>query len=98
MLNKYNPKLDASIETSFFAAAFRFGHSLIAPTLQRWSTSHILISSQRLSNLFFKPFEVYEKYVLDQYLIGFMNQIAEAVDESLTQEVSNESSEVRVHF
>lgn len=34
-----------------------------------------------------KPFDVYEAGTCDQYLSGFMNQVSQAVDESMTQEV-----------
>lgn len=87
MLNKYNPKLEASLPTSFFAAAFRFGHSLIPNALERWSTSHKFIQSRRLSDIINKPFDVYTGNTCDEYLTGFMNQISQAVDDSVSQEV-----------
>ncbi len=34
-----------------------------------------------------KPFDVYEAGTCDQYLSGFMNQVSQAVDESISQEV-----------
>lgn len=86
-MNKYNPKLEASLPTSFFAAAFRFGHSLIPNALERWSTSHKFIQSRRLSDIINKPFDVYTGNTCDEYLTGFMNQISQAVDDSVSQEV-----------
>ena len=87
LLNKYNPKLEATLPTAFFAAAFRFGHSLIPNALERWSTSHKFIGSRRLSEIINKPFDVYTGNTCDEYLTGFMNQISQAVDDSVSQEV-----------
>ena len=39
----YNPKLDPTLPVSFFAAAFRFGHSLLPSVIERWSVSHKFI-------------------------------------------------------
>nr|CAH0108178.1 unnamed protein product [Daphnia galeata] len=89
MLNKYNPKLEATLPTAFFAAAFRFGHSLIPNALERWSTSHKFIGSRRLSEIINKPFDVYTGNTCDEYLTGFMNQISQAVDDSVSQELTN---------
>ena len=40
MSNGYNPKIDASLPVSFFAAAYRFGHSLLPSTIEQWSVTH----------------------------------------------------------
>ena len=40
MASSYNSKLDASLPVSFFAAAYRFGHSLIPSAIEKWSVSH----------------------------------------------------------
>jgi hypothetical protein len=77
MLKGYNPKLDAGLPVSFFAAAYRFGHSLIPSALERWSPNHKFISGKRLSEGFNQPFEAYEPGVCDQYMIGFTNQISQ---------------------
>ena len=44
----YDPELDPSLPVSFFAAAFRFGHSLIPSVIERWSLSHKLIGNYHL--------------------------------------------------
>lgn len=89
MLNSYDPKMDATLPSGFFAAAFRFGHSLIPSAIERWSPTHKFIGSRRLSEIINKPFDVYNGDVCDQYLTGFMNQISQAADDSVTQEVSH---------
>ena len=88
MLNGYNSKLEATLPVEFFTSAFRFGHSLIPSALERWSTTHKFIGSRRLSEIINKPFDVYNGDVCDQYLTGFMNQISQAVDDSVSQEVT----------
>ena len=45
MSNSYNAKLDPTLPVSFFAAGFRFGHSLIPPTLEKWSISHQFVGT-----------------------------------------------------
>lgn len=89
MLKGYNPKLDAGLPVSFFAAAYRFGHSLIPSALERWSPNHKFVSGKRLSEGFNQPFEAYEPGVCDQYMIGFTNQISQAFDVSMSQELTN---------
>lgn len=57
--------------------------------VERWSKAHKFIASKRLSDLIRRPFDVYRAGVLDEYLMGLMNQVAQAVDDSITQEVTN---------
>lgn len=38
-----------------------------------------------------RPFDVYQGGTCDQYLAGFMNQVSQAVDDSVSGEVCSES-------
>lgn len=46
-------------------------------------------ASKRLSDLIRRPFDLYRAGVFDEYLMGLMNQVAQAMDDSITQEVTN---------
>lgn len=47
----------------------------------------ILIASKRLSDLIRRPYDLYRAGVFDEYFMGLMNQVAQAMDDSITQEV-----------
>jgi hypothetical protein len=48
-----------------------------------------LAASRRLSDLIRQPYDLYRAGVLDEYFMGLMNQVAQAMDDSVTQEVSD---------
>lgn len=85
----YDSNVNPAIIDAFAAAAFRFGHTLLPTAVERWSKAHKFIASKRLSDLIRRPFDVYRAGVMDEYLMGLMNQVAQAVDDSITQEVTN---------
>ncbi|XP_034945626.1 peroxidase [Chelonus insularis] len=85
----YDPNVDPSVIDAFAAAAFRFGHSLLPTVVERWSKGHTYIASKRLSDLIRRPWDLYRAGVIDEYFIGLTNQVAQAMDESITQEVTN---------
>ncbi|XP_037912558.1 peroxidase [Hermetia illucens] len=85
----YDPKINPGIIDAFAAAAFRFGHSLLPTAVERWSKAHKFIASKRLSDLIRRPYDLYRAGVLDEYFMGLMNQVAQAMDDSITQEVTN---------
>jgi len=42
-----------------------------------------------LSDLIRRPYDLYRAGVLDEYIMGLTNQVAQAMDDSVTQEVTN---------
>ncbi|XP_015365016.1 PREDICTED: uncharacterized protein LOC107162575 [Diuraphis noxia] len=87
--NGYDSNANPNILASFSAAAFRFGHSLLPNVIERWSKAHGFIASKKLSDLIRRPFDLYRAGAIDEYLMGLMNQVAQAMDDSITQEVTN---------
>ncbi|XP_011203180.1 peroxidase [Bactrocera dorsalis] len=85
----YDSKVNPGIIDAFAGAAFRFGHSLLPTAVERWSKAHKFIASKRLSDLIRRPYDLYRAGVLDEYFMGLMNQVAQAMDDSITQEVTN---------
>ncbi|KAH9632218.1 hypothetical protein HF086_003528 [Spodoptera exigua] len=85
----YDPEVNPDVIASFASAAYRFGHSLLPTAVERWSKAHKFIASKRLSDLIRRPYDLYRAGVLDEYVMGLMNQVAQAMDDSITQEVTN---------
>ena len=71
------------------SAAFRFGHSLLPSTIERWGKTHRYIGSQRLSEMLQQPYDLYKGGWADNYIMGLINQVAQALDSSMSQEVTN---------
>jgi len=85
----YDAEVDPTLPASFTAAAFRFGHSLLPATVERWSVSHKYIGAERLSKMLRQPYDLYKGGYCDQYISGLMNQVSQAMDSSMSQEVTN---------
>jgi hypothetical protein len=85
----YDPLTNPSVSTGFTSAAFRFGHSLLPSTIERWSKSHRYVGSQRLSEMLQQPYDLYKGGWADNYIMGLINQVAQALDNSMSQEVTN---------
>jgi len=85
----YDPYTDPSAATGFTSAAFRFGHSLLPSTIERWGKTHRYIGSQRLSEMLQQPYDLYKGGWADNYIMGLINQVAQALDSSMSQEVTN---------
>ncbi|XP_054003240.1 uncharacterized protein LOC128889548 isoform X1 [Hylaeus anthracinus] len=85
----YDDSVNPAVIDAFASAAFRFGHSLLPTAVERWSKAHKFIASKRLSDLIRRPYDLYRAGVFDEYIMGLMNQVAQAMDDSITQEVTN---------
>ncbi|BES92212.1 Animal haem peroxidase [Nesidiocoris tenuis] len=85
----FDPEVNPNVIDAFSAAAFRVGHTLLPTAVERWSKAHKFIASKRLSDLIRRPYDLYRAGVMDEYIMGLVNQVAQAVDDSVTQEVTN---------
>ncbi|XP_066937069.1 peroxidase-like [Macrobrachium rosenbergii] len=94
----YDPDTDPSMTAAFVAAAYRFGHSLLPSSVERWSSDHKFVGSSRLSKLIRQPWDLYRPGFLDQYFTGFLNQPAQAMDDSITHVTNHLFEEPGKHF
>lgn len=86
--SNYDPDTDITVPAAFGAAAFRFGHSLLPDAMERWSADHKFLGSRRFSEMFQQPYDLHKPGWLDQYLLGMVNQASQAMDDSVTSQVS----------
>uniref|UniRef100_T1JD39 Chorion peroxidase n=1 Tax=Strigamia maritima TaxID=126957 RepID=T1JD39_STRMM len=85
----YDTNVNPGTTAEFLTAAFRFGHSLLPSNIERWNKYHKFIGSQKLSSVLRHPFDMYKGGFMDQYILGFANEVAQAMDASITEEVTN---------
>jgi peroxidase len=87
--DSYDSYVNPSAANGFTTAAFRFGHTLLPSTVERWSKTHRYVESQRLSEMLQQPYDLFKGGWADTYMLGLVNQVAQAFDDSITQEVTN---------
>lgn len=85
----YDPNINTGSASSFSQAVFRFGHTLLPSVIERWSKTHRYIGSQRLHELLQQPYDLFKIGWLDNVVTGLMNEVAQAYDNSITQEVTD---------
>ena len=84
----YNDTVNAGIANEFSTAAFRFGHTMLSPNLNRVDNNNNIVASLSLQESFFDPDEVQQNGV-DTILKGLAFQKAQEVDTFLVDDVRN---------
>jgi len=86
----YSPRTNASIENAFATAAYRFGHSMLSPTLLRLDKYGNPISQGNLPlrDAFFNPSQV-SSVGIEPYLRGLAKQRAQELDNEIVDDVRN---------
>ncbi|NJL28758.1 MAG: hypothetical protein HC897_13140 [Thermoanaerobaculia bacterium] len=86
----YRPDVDPGIANVFATAAYRFGHSMLSPELQRLDAGGRVIAAGNLAlaNAFFNPEEIAAQGI-DPLLRGLATQRAQEIDNFLVDAVRN---------
>ena len=87
----YQDDVDASIMNSFSAAAYRYGHSALSPTMLRLDAEGDEIDAGHLAlrDAFFRPTRITEEGGIDPILRGLSKQICQTVDGRVIDDVRN---------
>ncbi len=86
----YNPAVDPSISNLFASAAYRFGHSMLSPTLLRLNPdqSQAVDGNISLRASYFAPGEIAASGI-DTLLQGAAAQVAQEIDPLMVDDVRN---------
>ncbi|GBP71459.1 Chorion peroxidase [Eumeta japonica] len=86
----YDPKTDPNPASSFGSAAFRFGHSLVQPSMMRFDRFHRPIDNNvSLHEEPSNPSNIWSMGAVDRLLLGMVNQPVQKRDEFITEELTN---------
>jgi hypothetical protein len=87
----YHRNTNPGIDSLFSTACYRFGHSMLSPTLLRLDSSlnTIPAGDLPLANAFFDPDEIITNGGIDPLLRGLAHQVAQEVDTMIVDGVRN---------
>jgi peroxidase len=55
--------------------------------LERWSKTHHFAGTQKLHEMIQQPYDLFKPGWADQYVVGMINQVAQAMDDFITSQV-----------
>lgn len=86
----YDPSVNPGIANEFSTAAYRFGHSLLSPEIQRLDADGNVIAAGNLAlqDAFFSPDELVD-HGIESLLRGAATQLAQEVDTQVIDDVRN---------
>jgi hypothetical protein len=87
----YDSEVNARIGNLFSAAAYRYGHSALSPTILRLDSdgNEIAEGNLSLSEAFFAPFRIIDQGGIEPVLRGLSAQLCQRVDPLVVDDVRN---------
>ncbi|KAG1649408.1 Thyroid peroxidase [Nymphon striatum] len=82
----YDDTVNMAMSASFSTAAFRFSHSNIDNKVDRYNKFHEKIGSDNLRDFFNRPFALYEAGIVDEFMLGMVNQPIQRTDQFMGAE------------
>jgi len=87
----YDPTVDPGISNLFSTAAYRLGHSLLSPTLERLGADGKTIAEGALAlrDAFFNPSRITDEGGIEPLLRGLVDQLSQELDIHVVDDVRN---------
>jgi len=84
----YDPTLNPSVSNVFAAAAFRFGHTLVANQLESYDKVGARAGAVPITHTQFLPYAMYDNSTVEDYVRGLTTQPAQAFDSAFASELT----------